>query len=102
MHDFWSNNGGFRMWCFAYIIQSCYIQLNINSNTGTFLYYDSMVPKGKAQIRDVEFYHTGQEGWTDYTDPRYSLAFLNLGMVRKPQNLFTRPVRTLWVLILGC
>ncbi|KAL7883851.1 hypothetical protein SRHO_G00015090 [Serrasalmus rhombeus] len=37
--------------------------------------------RGKAQIRDVEFYHTGQEGWTDYTDPRYSVAFLNLGVV---------------------
>ncbi|XP_053468790.1 PKHD1 like 1, tandem duplicate 1 [Ictalurus furcatus] len=36
---------------------------------------------GKAQIRDVEFYHTGQEGWTDNTDPRYSVAFLNLGVV---------------------
>uniref|UniRef100_A0A4W4EJY7 Polycystic kidney and hepatic disease 1 (autosomal recessive)-like 1 n=1 Tax=Electrophorus electricus TaxID=8005 RepID=A0A4W4EJY7_ELEEL len=35
---------------------------------------------GGAQIRDVEFYLTGQEGWTDYTDPRYSLAFLNLGV----------------------
>ncbi|XP_071356429.1 PKHD1 like 1, tandem duplicate 1 [Trachinotus anak] len=37
--------------------------------------------KGKAQIRNVEFFHSGQEGWTDYTDPRYSVAFLNLGKV---------------------
>ncbi|XP_044027924.1 LOW QUALITY PROTEIN: PKHD1 like 1, tandem duplicate 1 [Siniperca chuatsi] len=37
--------------------------------------------KGKAQIRNVEFFHSGQEGWTDYTDPRYSVAFLNLGEV---------------------
>ncbi|MCJ8746157.1 hypothetical protein PDJAM_G00138700 [Pangasius djambal] len=37
--------------------------------------------RGQAQIRDVEFYHTGQEGWTDNTDPRYSVAFLNLGVV---------------------
>ncbi|KAF5901267.1 fibrocystin-L isoform X1, partial [Clarias magur] len=36
--------------------------------------------KGKAQIRNVEFYHTGQEGWPDNTDPRYSVAFLYLGM----------------------
>ncbi|KAM3858592.1 fibrocystin-L-like [Diretmus argenteus] len=35
--------------------------------------------KGKAQIRNVEFYRSGQEGWRDYTDPRYSVAFLNLG-----------------------
>uniref|UniRef100_A0A8B9H868 Polycystic kidney and hepatic disease 1 (autosomal recessive)-like 1 n=1 Tax=Astyanax mexicanus TaxID=7994 RepID=A0A8B9H868_ASTMX len=38
--------------------------------------------RGKAQIRNVEFYHTGQEGWTDYSDPRYSLAFLDLGSVQ--------------------
>ncbi|KAK2836335.1 hypothetical protein Q7C36_014204 [Tachysurus vachellii] len=42
--------------------------------------------KGKAQIRDVEFYHTGQEGWTDSTDPRYSVAFLNLGVVSKNES----------------
>ncbi|KAI4871505.1 hypothetical protein NFI96_027165, partial [Prochilodus magdalenae] len=42
--------------------------------------------RGKAQIRDVEFYHTGQEGWTDYTDPRYSLAFLNLGAVTQNES----------------
>ncbi|KAM4540003.1 PKHD1 like 1, tandem duplicate 1 [Odontesthes bonariensis] len=37
--------------------------------------------KGKAQIRNVEFFHSGQEGWTDSFDPRYSVAFLNLGEV---------------------
>ncbi|XP_065139309.1 fibrocystin-L-like [Paramisgurnus dabryanus] len=37
--------------------------------------------RGRAQIRNVEFYHTGQEGWNDPSDPRYSLAFLNLGDV---------------------
>ncbi|XP_072530724.1 PKHD1 like 1, tandem duplicate 1 [Salminus brasiliensis] len=42
--------------------------------------------RGKAQIRDVEFYHTGQEGWTDYTDPRYSLAFLDLGEVGQNES----------------
>ncbi|KAI5091821.1 fibrocystin-L precursor, partial [Silurus meridionalis] len=42
--------------------------------------------RGKAQIRDVEFYHTGQEGWTDSTDPRYSVAFLNLGMVSQNES----------------
>uniref|UniRef100_A0AAQ5X4Y6 Polycystic kidney and hepatic disease 1 (autosomal recessive)-like 1 n=1 Tax=Amphiprion ocellaris TaxID=80972 RepID=A0AAQ5X4Y6_AMPOC len=35
--------------------------------------------RGKAQIKNVEFYRSGQEGWTDYSDPRYSLAFVNLG-----------------------
>uniref|UniRef100_A0AAX7VHS5 Polycystic kidney and hepatic disease 1 (autosomal recessive)-like 1 n=1 Tax=Astatotilapia calliptera TaxID=8154 RepID=A0AAX7VHS5_ASTCA len=42
--------------------------------------------KGKAQIRNVEFYHSGQEGWTDYSDPRYSVTFLNLGEVQPTQS----------------
>ncbi|XP_036949440.1 PKHD1 like 1, tandem duplicate 1 isoform X2 [Acanthopagrus latus] len=37
--------------------------------------------KGKAQIRNVEFFRSGQEGWIDESDPRYSVAFLNLGQV---------------------
>ncbi|XP_051729222.1 fibrocystin-L-like [Ctenopharyngodon idella] len=37
--------------------------------------------RGKAQIRNVQFYHTGQEGWNDLSDPRYSLVFYNLGGV---------------------
>uniref|UniRef100_W5KUJ5 PKHD1 like 1, tandem duplicate 2 n=1 Tax=Astyanax mexicanus TaxID=7994 RepID=W5KUJ5_ASTMX len=48
---------------------------------GTFSYAGATY-RGKAQIRNVEFYHTGQEGWTDYSDPRYSLAFLDLGSVQ--------------------
>ncbi|XP_050924319.1 LOW QUALITY PROTEIN: PKHD1 like 1, tandem duplicate 1 [Lates calcarifer] len=42
--------------------------------------------KGKAQIRNVEFFRSGQEGWTDYTDPRYSVAFLNLGEVTEEDS----------------
>ncbi|XP_016299954.1 fibrocystin-L-like [Sinocyclocheilus anshuiensis] len=37
--------------------------------------------RGKAQIRNVQFYNTGQEGWNDLSDPRYSLVFYNLGRV---------------------
>nr|XP_055075555.1 fibrocystin-L-like [Misgurnus anguillicaudatus] len=47
---------------------------------GTFTRGNTLY-RGKAQIRNVEFYHTGQEGWNDPSDPRYSLAFLNLGNV---------------------
>ena len=36
---------------------------------------------GYARIKNVEFYRTGQEGWTDFYDPRYSIAFLNTGRV---------------------
>uniref|UniRef100_A0A3Q3X6F5 Uncharacterized protein n=1 Tax=Mola mola TaxID=94237 RepID=A0A3Q3X6F5_MOLML len=37
----------------------------------------------KAQIRNVEFFRSGQEGWIDDNDPRYSVAFLNLGEVKQ-------------------
>lgn len=36
---------------------------------------------GKAQLWNVEFFHSGQEGWTDEYDPRYSVAFIGLGRV---------------------
>ncbi|XP_040210574.1 fibrocystin-L-like [Rana temporaria] len=42
---------------------------------------NGMVYKGNARIANVEFYHSGQEGYRDPIDPRYSLAFLNLGEV---------------------
>ncbi|XP_065804470.1 fibrocystin-L [Labrus bergylta] len=42
--------------------------------------------RGKAQIRNVEFYRSGQEGWTDSNDPRYSVAFLNLGEVKEDES----------------
>lgn len=49
----------------------------------TFCHHNLQIcSEGKAQIRNVEFYHSGQEGWTDYSDPRYSVAFLNLGEVQ--------------------
>uniref|UniRef100_A0A803KL97 Dual-specificity protein phosphatase 22 n=1 Tax=Xenopus tropicalis TaxID=8364 RepID=A0A803KL97_XENTR len=36
---------------------------------------------GSARIENVEFYHSGQLGYTDPSDPRFSLAFLYLGEV---------------------
>uniref|UniRef100_A0A3B4AFD8 Uncharacterized protein n=1 Tax=Periophthalmus magnuspinnatus TaxID=409849 RepID=A0A3B4AFD8_9GOBI len=43
-----------------------------------FFCYIIVAKMCKAQIRNVEFDRTGQEGWTDDYDPRYSVAFLNL------------------------
>ncbi|KAM6974364.1 PKHD1 like 1, tandem duplicate 1, partial [Tautogolabrus adspersus] len=51
---------------------------------GTFI-SDGITYRGKAQIRNVEFYRSGQEGWTDSNDPRYSVAFLNLGEVKEDE-----------------
>ena len=36
---------------------------------------------GYARIRNVEFAQMGQEGWTDFFDPRYALAYLDTGDV---------------------
>ncbi|XP_072034167.1 fibrocystin-L-like [Amphiura filiformis] len=43
------------------------------------LTFNGVEYKGKAQLSNVEFYHTGQEGHSDPYDPRYSLAFLDTG-----------------------
>lgn len=42
---------------------------------------NSLPPLGYARISNVEFYHSGQEGFRDSTDPRYAVTFLNLGQV---------------------
>ena len=36
------------------------------------------VSLGFARVENTEFYHTGQEGWTEPYDPRYSLAFVDV------------------------
>ncbi|XP_051699933.2 fibrocystin-L isoform X2 [Oryctolagus cuniculus] len=38
---------------------------------------------GNARISNVEFYHSGQEGFRDSTDPRYAVTFLNLGQLQE-------------------
>ncbi|KAJ8389419.1 hypothetical protein AAFF_G00119570 [Aldrovandia affinis] len=43
--------------------------------------YMGITYRGSAHISNVEFHHTGQEGFRDFYDPRYSVAFLNLGDV---------------------
>ncbi|XP_018426208.1 PREDICTED: fibrocystin-L [Nanorana parkeri] len=51
----------------------------------TFL-ANGMEYRGSARIENVEFYHSGQEGYPDPIDPRYSLAFLNLGEVSSNES----------------
>ncbi|XP_071944841.1 fibrocystin-L-like [Antedon mediterranea] len=46
--------------------------------------------KGYAKISNVEFKHSGQEGWTDFYDPRYSVAFLDIGEVTVESPSFVR------------
>ena len=33
---------------------------------------------GFARVENTEFYHTGQEGFTEPSDPRFSLAFVDV------------------------
>ncbi|XP_076438726.1 fibrocystin-L-like isoform X2 [Babylonia areolata] len=40
--------------------------------------FDGESRNGFAKVEDTEFYHTGQEGWTEPYDPRYSLAFVDV------------------------
>ncbi|XP_072027284.1 LOW QUALITY PROTEIN: fibrocystin-L-like [Amphiura filiformis] len=42
-------------------------------------FQDGEMYLGYGRISNVEFYHSGQEGWTDFYDPRYSVAFLDTG-----------------------
>lgn len=39
------------------------------------------MPVGAARISNVEFYLTGQEGWVESYDARYSVAFIDAGVV---------------------
>ena len=54
------------------------------------------LPEGKAQIRNVEFFQSGQEGWTDHYDPRYSAAFLNLGEVQQHTHTHKHDKTQVW------
>ena len=52
-------------------------------------YYDSLCT-GFARISNVEFYHTGQKGWTDEYDPRFSIAFLDIGVIDDVKPSYVR------------
>ncbi|XP_012578380.1 PREDICTED: fibrocystin-L [Condylura cristata] len=49
-----------------------------------------MTFKGNARISNVEFYHSGQEGFRDGTDPRYAVTFLNLGQSQEHGSSYVR------------
>nr|XP_045000409.1 fibrocystin-L [Jaculus jaculus] len=57
----------------------------VGSFTGNMMTF-----KGNARISNVEFYHSGQEGFRDSTDPRYSITFLNLGQVQEHGSCYVR------------
>ena len=45
---------------------------------------------GYARLSNVEFERTGQEGWTDFYDPRYSISFLDAGSVSEDYPSYVR------------
>ncbi|XP_019323389.2 fibrocystin-L isoform X1 [Panthera pardus] len=49
-----------------------------------------MTFKGNARISNVEFYHCGQEGFRDSTDPRYAVTFLNLEQIQDHGSSYIR------------
>uniref|UniRef100_A0A8I3NLP2 Fibrocystin-L n=1 Tax=Canis lupus familiaris TaxID=9615 RepID=A0A8I3NLP2_CANLF len=51
---------------------------------------DMMTFKGNARISNVEFYHSGQEGFRDNTDPRHAVTFLNLGQIQERGSSYIR------------
>ncbi|XP_078542271.1 fibrocystin-L [Lissotriton helveticus] len=48
--------------------------------------YNNYEYRGSARISNVEFYHSGQEGYRDDYDPRYSVAFLNLDEINSNES----------------
>uniref|UniRef100_A0A8C4T925 PKHD1 like 1 n=1 Tax=Erpetoichthys calabaricus TaxID=27687 RepID=A0A8C4T925_ERPCA len=40
-----------------------------------------LVRSGAARLSNVEFYHTGQNGYVSNSDPRYSVVFMNMGEI---------------------
>ncbi|KAM7075182.1 fibrocystin-L isoform 3-T3 [Molossus nigricans] len=51
---------------------------------------NTMTFKGNARISNMEFYHSGQEGFRDSTDPRYAVTFLNLGQIQEHGSSYIR------------
>ncbi|XP_052805044.1 fibrocystin-L-like isoform X2 [Mya arenaria] len=51
--------------------------------------YNGQAYTGYARLANVEFYHTGQEGWTEEYDPRFSVAYVATGSVSnvKPSKI---------------
>ncbi|KAI8520672.1 Fibrocystin-L [Branchiostoma belcheri] len=43
-----------------------------------------------ARITNTEFYRTGQEGWTDFFDARYSVAYMDTGTVDSIRPSYVR------------
>ncbi|CAH1226877.1 PKHD1L1 [Branchiostoma lanceolatum] len=45
---------------------------------------------GYARVTNTEFYRTGQEGWTDFFDARYSIAYMDTGTVDSIRPSYVR------------
>ncbi|XP_004640150.1 fibrocystin-L [Octodon degus] len=57
----------------------------VGSFTGNMITF-----RGNARISNVEFYHSGQEGFRDSTDPRHAVTFLNLGQTQERGSSYVR------------
>ena len=52
--------------------------------------YVPLIVSGWARISNVEFAQMGQEGWSDFFDPRYALAFLDIGDMEENKPSYVR------------
>ena len=59
------------------------------TSTNSKIIFSPLV-SGYGRISNVEFVHTGQEGWTDKYDPRFSLVFLDSGTSRLSSPSYVR------------
>ncbi|XP_045037491.2 fibrocystin-L [Desmodus rotundus] len=49
-----------------------------------------MTFKGNARISNVEFYHGGQDGFRESSDPRHAVTFLSLGQIQEHSASYIR------------
>ena len=59
---------------------------------------DNFLPKlqiltGYARVENAEFYHMAQEGYVNYEDPRFALAYLGTGQVTANKPSYIKKVR---------
>jgi hypothetical protein len=68
---------------------TCVYYIDIAIACIKYVYFPSPYA-GYARLSNVEFYHTGQEGWTEHYDARYSLAFIDAGTVSRIKPTYIR------------
>lgn len=84
------------MICKAKLLQGFTTELSVKCHDHNLAYYITSVfcflSLGNARVENAEFYHMGQEGYIDYEDPRFALAYLKTGQVTDVKSSYIRQV----------